>query len=420
MHEPLFDRTAVAELALFNVTFGSRSPFGDNEILLDELSETRGSQAGLKCIIESLLRAVEAGTSEMNKVGLLLSGGYDSRCFLAALRNLGKDVVTFCWDLPNPRTETGIAEELAAAAGYQLIQLNPLDIGSYELRRFITPYVMQSRGLLSTTRLRTAAAASLASKEVDGLIWGEGEMIRPPVIPGEYLTEAALRLLGRDAGVDTSQMTGFFSKSLPWDAAVSEFRKHTGSLLGFPEFKKFALWLKYFSYPHVYGLLAKAASDHVKVVMPFLSTGLSDALLLRKNSMAFRKSWRQSLPHMIADRKLYHDVIKALAPEFLKVRTDRGYRLSHDGSPVSGMFVVAGVVRSLLKRDKGRRKQDVVFRDLVADELSKLLPSPLADNEQVYGILEKSSEWTSGQFHELSQLLAVLTFAKGRDAVDGN
>jgi hypothetical protein len=267
--------------------------------------------------------------------------------------------------------------------------------------------------------LRTAAVASLASKEVDGLIWGEGEMIRPPVIPGEYLTEAALGLLGKDAGVETSQMTGFFSKSLPWDAAVSEFRKHTEPLLGFPKYQKSTLWLRYFSYPHIYGLLAKA-SNSAKVVMPFLFPDLSEALFMRENSIAFRNSWRQSLPHMTRDRRLYHDVIKTLAPELLNVRTDRGYRLSHDGSPVSGMFVVAGVVRSLLRCDKGRRKQDVVFRDLVADELSKLLPSPLADNEQVYGMLEKRSEWTSGQFHKLSQLLAVLTFVKGRDPIDGN
>jgi hypothetical protein len=415
MHDGIPDPAAVAELALFNVTLGPQRSPGDQPCTAP------GGKAGTGEIVRSLLDSVETSTAGMSRIALMLSGGYDSRCLLAALLHLGKDVTAYCWDVPNPRIETGIAEELSAVAGCPFVSLSPLALGSEDLKGFLGDYVRRSEGELAVTRLRTAASVSeLGSRGADCIVWGEGELIRPPVRPGEYLSAHAVNLLdGASADGMCRPEGSCFAESLPWQETANRFLHRTEYTAGLSRYARYAAWLRDFSYPHIYGRLARAASGRARVVMPLLSPSFTRDVLDRKGSIARRRSWGRSPLHMSRDRRLYFEIVDALAPRLLDVRTDRGYPLGYDGSPLALFHILWAAAGSGFYRKRSIRGRDEGMRRLLADELSRLLPSPLADSDRASAMLDEPDHWTHGQYFELSKLLAVLRYASEAQNDDG-
>jgi hypothetical protein len=390
---------SVAELALFGVTLEDRTGLSGADTLPDGPAE----------LAEALVRAVDCSTGGMTRVYLLLSGGYDSRWLLAALMRLEKEVVCCSWDIANPSPEEDIAEELASVAGFPFRRIPAVSLGYDDLDGFLDGFVLRAEGRLPVTRLRTAAAVhGLDAGGAQCVVWGEGELIRPPVVPGEYLTAEVMEVLG--GGVREGRPAGsFFAESLPWDEARKRLAERTGHLKGLPRTAGYASWLRDFSYPHIYGGLARAASGRLPVVMPFLDRSLSEAMLRRReHSISGRTDWKPSLRHMLADRRLYNRVLSDLAPGLLRVRTDRGYRPSSDASPLAPFFIAQASVSSYIRRRRGSGKADMALRRLVATRLSASLPSPLADNERVEAVLDDWAGWSPDRYLELARLLAVL------------
>ena len=178
---------------------------------------------------------------------------------------------------------------------------------------------------------------------------------------------------------------------------------------GLPEAAKRTAWLRDWSYPHIYGNLALAASGSIPVVMPFLSRSLSLSLLThRRNPLWARESWRPSLRGILSDRKLYSHIIRSLAPELLQVTTDRGYPPRFDGTFLAPVLTASAALASHRRRRRREAVTDRDMRRLVADRLSDLLPSPVADAEKVRDALDRWETWTGEQYFELSKLLSVI------------
>ena len=258
---------------------------------------------------DSLLSTLR--THVQGKVTLLFSSGYDSRCLFAALTRLDKEFDTAVWSIPNPYSEIELVKNICFDFGVELKVLPDRSITVKDMEASVIEFSKRSCGRLSASRSFLIPLLEQVSDNSDMIIWGEGELIRPPVIPSEYMNINVLGLLSDKTSSDSFDLPCIFTDDLPFHDVFKETRKIIGSLLHIPFHERLALWTAHVAYPAIYESYTHAVSAPAVPLLPFLERDVIINSLASPLSLNNKRTWRRNPFVLNSIRKLYSNIIKS-------------------------------------------------------------------------------------------------------------
>jgi hypothetical protein len=246
--------------------------------------------------------------------------------------------------------------------------------------------------------------------EADVLLWGEGELVRPPAIPGEYVSREALALLAPTAApredVSIKRAEHLFSTELSWNDARSEaldWAERHEERLGPP---MLAAWLSEEAYPKVYGSLA-AAVNAPRISLPFLDACVVELLLGMQGSLVDRVDWRPRWLSTLKGRRVYHDIIRANDPTLLRIEVDRGYPLAWDADWRGAMMTGVWGVRSRYRPVRVDLARTIPLQTLLRNVLLDGSLVDYLDRGRVIAGVSKPMPWPPEVEFELAKAAAV-------------
>jgi len=385
----------IAEIALFNVPL-------DDYLLQTKCSDTD------ETISESMVSSVYQSLKQSVHPALLLSAGYDSRLLLAAAKKCNRKLTGVTWATPNPTVETAIARKLCDEHGMRHVVIDTEALSIDDLRSALVLFAQRTKGRLSVSRAPVFEALRRLGNEFDLLIWGEGEIFRPPLIPSEYITAHALALLAPERFRMSSVLSGLFSPDLPYASCEKQAMQNFAYLHSLPFHERLAQWLIRVAYPGIYTVTAKAISKDITVVLPFLDRNVIEATLRSGRSVACMKDWKQSVRNTLDSRRTYYDLISELSPDLLHIRTDRGYPPAWDRDIRSIAMTSLYGMKNLLKPKQRRGLFRIKYQKALRDEIRDRLPSPIADQDLAMQLLRDKRPWSTTAEYNAGKLLAVL------------
>jgi asparagine synthetase B (glutamine-hydrolysing) len=416
------DRTAVCQFGLFNYILGRRTflrsvtrlpPASiirwENGNVMEKtywqpvklFREPLLSQEELfRLIPDRFLTVLSEWTRGHKEVGILLSGGYDSRMVLAGLVELGIKGKAFTWNNPAVK-ETGIAKKLAESAGFRHSYL-PYDPPEEITEQLIHEAQETTGYIFPLFHVGRYHAVRLIGRETDIVFSGQGELIRVTAVPNDYLNRAALNLMvDQDpliAAGDSYIETGLCPRP---DYHNEEFL--------FPDctrIERMCLYLLSIAYRHDYGILRYGESRNVPVAMPMLDPRIIELLLTSPLSIARRKTWKKNLKKSVETRRIYLSVIKKFAPDLMNIPWDRGYPPAWDLG-YRGYFMTAlwGVKTMLNLKYYRTQHRPTPWRRYVQGILSedRTLARPFFKRDKIVQSLKKSMRWDPVESYELEK-----------------
>lgn len=423
----MLDAISLAQMALFNFPLGKRTlrrgvhwtsksgkgSLGGKSEICDFESQFYDPEKNDNEIKEHLpnefRRAVHDAIAGREPVGLLLSAGYDSRAILAALLKLGHQPCTITWNVPNPTPEFKIARRLAWFSQGKHFEAIPW--GEGDLPSLAEEFAKNSNGLANLVRLRSYSVIRGHHEYMKVLLWGEGELIRPPSFPSEYISPAACHLLNPETYSKPTIPHGFFSPDLPWQEAWQEALDLTARYRTRPLSERLTLWLVDEGYKKVYSALQRAVSSIVPVEMPFMDKNVTELLLRSSYSIARLPSWKPRLVTSARSRRIYYYIIKANAPSLLHVPVDRGYPPLWDGDWRGMVMTGLWGLRQKFSRSKGN-SADQPLQRLLKEVLHD--PSTLSQDflnaPAVRKTLEQGTPWPPNTIYELAKIATIVLF----------
>lgn len=304
---------------------------------------------------DSLLSTLR--THVQGKVTLLFSSGYDSRCLFAALTKLDKEFEAAVWSIPNPYNEIELVRKICFDFGVELKVLPSDSITVQDLEASVIKFSRRISGRLSASRSFLIPLLEQVSQYSDMVVWGEGELIRPPVLPSEYINRNVLRLLSGETNIEPPEFHSIFSDDLPYSFVFEETRKSIEQLLHIPFHERLALWIAFVAYPAIYEPYTLAASAPATGLLPFIEKEVVDASLSSPISLVSEKTWRRNPFVLNSTRKLYSIIINRLNGKLLRYHTDRGYSPILDKAGLGGL---ATAVRKIIPKRKPDRKNGII------------------------------------------------------------
>lgn len=284
------------------------------------------------------------------RVGLLMSGGYDSRLLLAALLEQDVRPALYTWTLPNPVSEVRLVADIARRFGLRHSVMDPESLTEDEILKKMRE--MLASGYLLPRLEKSHIAASLArtAEDVDVLFWGEGEAIRPPSRPSEALPDYVAGALGLRPRVPI-EVPRLFDSSIFGEEYQTDLEDTLSRLPGVSSEQKGVSWLVLFAYPGLFCNLAAGICHSGFVKLPFLAGDFVEACLCSRFRLSDRRGLENNLRNTMSSRRFYRNVLSRLCPELLDLPTDRGYSPRLDPGPIAWIFTaLRGMRRKFLDR----------------------------------------------------------------------
>lgn len=436
LSNPLIDSTGIAQMALFDFPVGSRSLLkeysiaesGDYDdptihtlrgmiVCAEKLRNVRNEsvvctdRSILSVLANTLSEVVASAVGSTKKSGLLLSSGYDSRCILSAL--IANNIKPLCitWDIVNPNTETKQVRRMTDRLGLRLEIAHQKSLTIDVLRQEAPGYVLRSGGISDLAQLTRFCLTKgvLCNYDLEVLLWGQGELFRPPALPSLGFSQSTLQLLWPEKYAGVSSTPHYFSPDLPYSDAVSEVRCLTGITSCAMPAKRLSYWALGEAYPKVYGSSCAAFSEQTMVKVPFLDSAFVGSLIDSGWSVASAKNWKPSLSHLVKVRWIYSNIIGILCPELLPICTDRGYPLKWDTDSLRVFPILgAGVVKHL-RRNVGI-KVSSLQQEFIRDELLSRLPHSLLNNKLLKQDLLSTIPWPPIVEKEAAKAMSVILY----------
>lgn len=347
-----------------------------------------------------LLQIIREWVNDRKKVGILLSGGYDSRILLACFMKLGITGNAYTW--PNPQVkETGIAKDIARIAGFRhhylpyypeekVAEENILEAG--RITEFAFPFFHVGR----------YNAVKEISSEVDIIFSGQGEIIRRIPIPNDYINATLTDYL-RNGILSDHNVEHFFSINKDGlDLLANIFHDMNYKLT-----QKLTLFLLEHAYRSDYNILRYGESHHRLVAMPFLDSRIIAILLRSPFSIARLKAWNKSIGATFFTRKLYFKLLKEYAPELLDIPVDRGYAPRYDACSIGLLMTVLWGLKNLINSRRIAHTETsapwrIFIKKIVGEP--RTLKREFYDNRRLCDKIENERTWTPVESYELEKV----------------
>ncbi|MGQ9663786.1 MAG: asparagine synthase-related protein [bacterium] len=347
-----------------------------------------------------LLQVISEWVRDKKRVGILLSGGYDSRILLACLMKLGIAGNAYTWHNPQVE-ETGIAREIARIAGFRhrylsyypeekVAEENIFEAG--RITEFAFPFFHVGR----------YNAVKEISSEVDIIFSGQGEIIRRIPIPNDYINAALVNYL-KNGTLYTKNIDHFFSITNDMLEPLLDTLQYKDCTFT----QKLTLFLLVHAYRSDYCILRYAESQQKLVAMPFLDSRIIQILLRSPFSIARLKTWNKDIRTTFFTRKLYFRLLKEYAPELLDVPVDRGYPPRYDACSIGLLMTVLWGLKNLIN---AKRIADAEISAPWRILIKKILGEPRTlkrgfyDNKRLLDKIKNEEKWTPVESYELEKV----------------
>ncbi len=368
-----------------------KQPASDPHSLLDKISQT-------------FCEVVADWATGKDKVGILLSGGYDSRAILACLHKLGVPGHAYTWK--NGHVEDlATAAELASNVGYVHKDITAhFECQDIDERMHETCSISDYNFPLFHIG-RYCAIDSLAD-EVDVVFSGQGELIRATAIPNDYINSVTADALHHGYVNLNSNRPHFFDfETLDRIDAVSFDHGELPETLSMSE--KLTWYLVNIAYRNDYGILRFVESSRTPVAMPFLDPRIIESLFSSPYSISRLKSWRRDISATMNGRKIYYHIIRNNAPALLKIDLDRGYPLGWD-SGIKGFLATgaSGLWNSVSSKKIRRTPNTSPWKRFVHDRLQEAiaLDIPYLNKSKITESLAGGALWKPEVGYELEKV----------------
>ncbi len=350
----------------------------------------------LKQFTQIFCEVVSNWTYGNKRVGLLLSGGYDSRVILACLYNLGVKGYAYTWDNPAVE-ETNIARRLADATGFTLKFL-PF----YPEEQYIGGLIFEVEASTDFSfplfHIGRYNAIKQISGEVDIIFSGQGELIRITPVPNDYVSQSTLSYIYNRKPFEKVQH--FFKIENESDEIFKEFGYQHLS----PS-QQLTLFLLYNAYRDDYGMLRYGESNVIPVAMPFFHGRVIELLIKSPFSIARLESWKRNIPFTIKTRKIYYEIVRQMAPHLLDIPLDRGYPQRFDNcylnSILTGIWGLKNAINHKLKKKETPPWWKFIY-DLLLE--NKTLNRDIYCKEKIQESLNRFPHWSQEESYELEKV----------------
>jgi len=353
-------------------------------------------------ITKTFCDVISEQTEDKNKVGILLSGGYDSRVILSCLSKLNINGYAFTWKNPDIE-ETKIAYKLAKLAGFHHkyipyypneSKLNEIIYEMEDITEFALPIFEVGR--YNVTRE--------ISDEVDILFSGTGEIIRPVQVPGDYISLSAMFFINAD-NMNNKSTRNFFN-TYPFRYLNSTINFHYEDFF-LSKTEKLTIYLINVAYRKLYSSLILGESFNVPISMPFLDSRLIELFLKCPFSIARLKSWKKNIFTTLRGREIYYHIIKNTCPKLLEIPLDRGYPPTWDiGLKGFIMNSTLGIHNFLISRKRRNEPNITPWKKFVYEILSetKTLQRSFYNKQKIITALKNGPKWTPQTGYELEKV----------------
>ncbi len=348
---------------------------------------------------EVLLKSIRDWVTNKKRIGILLSGGYDSRVLLACLMKIGIKGYAYTWD--NPRVkECFIAQKLALSAGFvhKFLPYYPEDNIATENIYEVSKATEFTFPLFHIGRY--CAVKKIAS-EVDILFSGQGEIIRSIPIPNDYINSALTSYFISEKIPPSKEAHFFCVPDYEPDLLLNE-QYRTFSFT-----QKLTHFLLNYAYRFDYGVLRYGESHQRLVSMPFLDNRVIEILLRSPLSIARLKTWGKNIYATFATRKLYFNVIKRYAPALLELPVDRGYPQKYDCGSIGLFMTGLWGIRNLLNATRMAKTEiSAPWRIFINKILSetKTIKREFYNWERITRKLGDEKKWNPIESYELEKI----------------
>lgn len=347
-----------------------------------------------------LLQIIREWLNDRKRIGILLSGGYDSRILLACFMKLGITGNAYTWD--NPKVEeTGIAKEIARIAGFRhrylpyypeekVAEENILEAG--RITEFAFPFFHVGR----------YNAVKEISSEVDIIFSGQGEIIRRIPIPNDYINAAMVDYL-KNGTLYAKNIEHFFPITNDMLESLIPALQYNNCTFT----QKLTLFLLEHAYRSDYCILRYAESHQRLVAMPFLDSRIIQILLRSPFSIARLKTWNKNIRTTFFTRRLYFRLLKEYAPELLDVPVDRGYPPRYDSCSIGLLMTVLWGLKNLINsKIIAQAEISAPWRILIKKILGepRTLKRGFYDNKRLLDKIMNEEKWTPVESYELEKV----------------
>jgi len=417
--EKQIDTIALSQFALFNYFLGSRTfikgvhRLAPGTVLKWEngkITHERYWDAGniikeeplpenesIEKIASLFLQVVSEWVLGHKKIGILLSGGYDSRAILACLFKLGIKGYAYTWDNPAVR-ETGIAQRLSKETGFKLKFL-PFYPSAEATENLIYEVGEITEFNFPLFHIGRYNAIKQISDRLDIIFSGQGELIRITPVPNDYISETTLNNIYRNS--DRKKIDHFFSLQED-DKSFQEFAyRHLSPV------EQLTCFLLYNAYRDDYGILRYGESSLIPVVMPFFDGRIIELLLKSPYSIARLKFWKKSILFTLRNRQIYYRIISKLAPKLLEIPLDRGYPQKYDSSYWGLVMTGIGGIKNSIFLKRRKPKEIAPWCKFISNLLSQnfTINRPYYNKNKIMESLKRYPQWSPQESYELEKVV---------------
>ncbi len=298
---------------------------------------------GRRQIAEAFVEATRALARDTERVGLLLTGGFDSRAVLAALRRPpALDVVAITFGDPASRN-VATARRVARVAGAQFHLLDPNPVFQREFARWAHRNIQATDGLETVTKSHYLWGLSALKSPPPVLLSGTGgsELFRQTGVLGNIYAPLLLRLLSTTHPLTLQELAqqpqAYWLILESLSEGLQGLHQDLSGLLAlspeervafFPVFNLAELFPRYFENE------MRMEQWFTVKRFPFLDLDLvelvfSSAEVSPLRAHLFRKSRWAPLRRL----GFYGQVLRQTVPALARVETDRGIRPDYAWSP---------------------------------------------------------------------------------------
>ncbi len=344
-------------------------------------------------------------------IGLLLSGGYDSRLLLACLSHVGISVRAYTWK--NQQVDdVGIAATLAGKVpcAHRVVDNN---IPDSEIDNVVAEAMINSGFTMPIFHIDRYYAIKQIKEQVDMLFSGQGELIRYTPVPNDYITSDAIRFLKGKDKEDPAKTRHFFN--LPdggsYAGCRQDFFPWSSNLV-----EDLTTFLFFNAYRDDYGTLRNTESRLVPVIMPFLDRLVVEVLLQGPFALCRQKNWAENPLATFRTRRLYLELINHTAPTLLEVKLDRGYPAIWDSNSRGFlMLILYGFLQKMKSRLRKRQTTPDQWRKYVYRLLSddRMRQREHINQSKLFEILKRWPLWTPVESYELEKIARFELFMRG-------
>lgn len=333
---------------------------------------------------------------EKKKVGILLSGGYDSRTILACLYKLGVRGYAYTWDNPAIK-EITIAQRLAEETGFKLKYL-PFYPEEKDTERLIYEVGELTDFSFPLFHIGRYNALKQISDNLDIILSGQGEIIRITPIPNDYISPSTLAYIYKDKPLNITEQ--FFQIRDGEDGLFEAFEYRN---LSFSE--QLTCFLLYNAYRDDYGILRYGENKIMPVAMPFFDGRILELLLKSPFSIARLKTWKRNILFTFRTRLIYYAIVKKMAPHLLNIPLDRGYAQRFDSSHLNIILTAISGLRNRVIFKKKRKEIPPWWKfayNLLSED--RTLNRAFYNKLEITNSLERYPHWTPEESYALEKV----------------